>query len=235
MTSVLLSAAAAGTLLGGLAAQRFGRRVVLLAPQLAVVPAIALLPSFSYAGMILLVVLIGIAMNANVSIALVLAQEYLPGRMGLASGLTIGPCSGAGRGTDRGPARSARRCRWPGLGALRDRSPAAAGGGADDPATATGRRSARHAVEATPQARAIMATDSCVLQSGLGRGPPAGAGPVVFRITCHLILFEMINCRGSGTDLIRSAHEDNHLNTSCLRFRPFFRKSFVMIAPEDSH
>ena len=96
MTSVLLSAAAAGTLLGGLGAQRLGRRFVLLVPQLALVPAIALLPSLGYAAMIPVVVVIGIAMNANVSTALVLAQEYLPTRMGLASGLTIGLCSGAG-------------------------------------------------------------------------------------------------------------------------------------------
>ena len=96
MSSVLLGAAAVGTLLGGLAAQRLGRRFVLLVPQLVLVPAIALLPSLSYVAMIPLVALIGIAMNANVSTALVLAQEYLPKRMGLATGLTIGLCSGVG-------------------------------------------------------------------------------------------------------------------------------------------
>jgi len=96
MTSVLLGAAAAGTLLGGIAAQRLGRRFVLIAPQFLLVPMIALLPSLGYFGMIPVVVLIGLAMNANVSVALVLAQEYLPARMGLATGLTIGLCGGAG-------------------------------------------------------------------------------------------------------------------------------------------
>jgi MFS transporter, FSR family, fosmidomycin resistance protein len=96
MSSLLLAAAAAGMLLGGLAAQRLGRRLVLIVPQLLLVPAIALLPSLSYAAMIPLVVLIGLAINTNTSIALVLAQEYLPAHMGLASGLTIGLCSGAG-------------------------------------------------------------------------------------------------------------------------------------------
>ena len=96
MTSVLLAAAAAGTLLGGIGAQRLGRRFVLIVPQLVLVPAIALLPSLGYGGMIPLVVVIGIAMNANVGIALVLAQEYLPTRMGLATGLTIGLCGGVG-------------------------------------------------------------------------------------------------------------------------------------------
>ena len=96
MTSVLVGAAAAGILLGGLCAQRLGRRFVLLVPQLVLVPAIAVLPSLGYLAMIPVVVLIGIAMNANVSTALVLAQEYLPARVGLASGLTVGLCSGAG-------------------------------------------------------------------------------------------------------------------------------------------
>ena len=96
MTSVLLAAAAAGTLLGGIAAARFGRRPVLILPQLVLAPAIALLPSLSYGAMVPLMVIIGLALNANVSIALVLAQEYLPARMGLATGLTIGVCGGAG-------------------------------------------------------------------------------------------------------------------------------------------
>jgi FSR family fosmidomycin resistance protein-like MFS transporter len=96
MTSVLLAAAAFGTLLGGIAAQRLGRRFVLLVPQLVLVPAIASLPSLSFAGMIPVVILIGIAVNANVSVALVLAQEYLPTHMGLAAGLTIGVCGGVG-------------------------------------------------------------------------------------------------------------------------------------------
>ncbi len=96
MTSILLAAAAAGTLIGGVAALRLGRRFVLLVPQLVLVPAIAVLPSLSYTAMVPVIVLIGVAMNANVSIALVLAQEYLPARMGLATGLTIGLCGGLG-------------------------------------------------------------------------------------------------------------------------------------------
>jgi len=96
MTSVLLAAAAAGTLLGGIAAQRLGRRFVLVVPQLVLVPAIALLPSLSYGAMIPLMIVIGVAVNANMSVVLVLAQEYLPAHMGLATGLTIGVCGGVG-------------------------------------------------------------------------------------------------------------------------------------------
>jgi MFS family permease len=46
--------------------------------------------------MIPAVVLIGLAMNANMSVALVLAQEYLPARMGLATGLMLGISGAAG-------------------------------------------------------------------------------------------------------------------------------------------
>ena len=96
VTAVMLAAAACGTLLGGLAAHRFGRRFVLIAPQLVLVPAIAVLPSLSYAAIIPLVVVIGACVNANTGVALVLAQEYLPSHMGLATGLTIGLSGGAG-------------------------------------------------------------------------------------------------------------------------------------------
>jgi FSR family fosmidomycin resistance protein-like MFS transporter len=95
-TGVLLGAEALGTLAGGVAAQRFGRRAVLIWPQLALLPLLALLPSLGYAGIVALAVPVGFCLNTNVGIALVLAQEYLPRRMGLASGLTIGFTSGVG-------------------------------------------------------------------------------------------------------------------------------------------
>jgi len=96
MSTVLLVAAAVGTLLGGRAADRIGRRVVLVAPQLVLVPLIAVTPSLGFLVLIPAVIVIGLAMNANVSVAIVLAQEYLPGRLGLASGLTVGMSVGMG-------------------------------------------------------------------------------------------------------------------------------------------
>ena len=94
VTSVFLAAGAAGTLLGGLAADRYGRRVVLVAPQIALVPLIAVMPALGYAGMLPVVVLAGLAMNSYMSVTLVSAQEYLPAHMGLATGLTVGFASG---------------------------------------------------------------------------------------------------------------------------------------------
>jgi FSR family fosmidomycin resistance protein-like MFS transporter len=96
MTSVLLVAGAVGTLLGGILADRLGRRFVLVVPQLLLVPALALLPSLGYAAMLPAMAVIGLAINANMSTTLVLAQEYLPTRMGLATGLMIGFSGGAG-------------------------------------------------------------------------------------------------------------------------------------------
>ncbi len=96
MTSILLGAGACGTLLGGIGAHRLGRRWVLIVPQLVLVPAIAVLPSLSYAAMIPFVVVVGVAMNANMSVALVLGQEYLPARMGLSAGLIVGLSGGVG-------------------------------------------------------------------------------------------------------------------------------------------
>ncbi len=96
VSSVLLAAGAAGTLLGGLAAQRYGRRRALVASQLLLVPFVAVLPALGYTGVLAMAVPVGLAMNAYLSITLVLAQEYLPARMGLATGLTVGLANGAG-------------------------------------------------------------------------------------------------------------------------------------------
>ena len=95
-TGVLLGAEALGTLAGGFAAQRFGRRAVLIWPQLALLPLLALIPSLGYGGILVLAVPVGFCLNTNIGIALVLAQEYLPRHMGLATGLTIGFTSGVG-------------------------------------------------------------------------------------------------------------------------------------------
>ena len=173
MTSVLLGAAAAGTLLGGIAAQRLGRRFVLIVPQLLLVPAIALLPSLSYAAMIPVVVLIGIAMNANVSTALVLAQEYLPARMGLATGLTIGLCSGVG-----GLIVAALGLLGDAAGleprALRARRAAARGRGARPLAAAAGGRSRGHGLESAGRSRALIERRRGRLaeEAGLGKRVP---------------------------------------------------------------
>jgi MFS transporter, FSR family, fosmidomycin resistance protein len=90
MTSVLMGAGAVGMVLGGFIAQRFSRRLVLVAPALVLVPAILLMPGLGYAAMLPLAALAGLAMEANYSLAIVIGQEYLPSRMGLSTGLLNG-------------------------------------------------------------------------------------------------------------------------------------------------
>ena len=93
MSSIMMGAGAAGMVLGGFVAQRFSRRLVLLAPELLLVPAIAVLPSLGYAGMVPVAALAGLAMEANFSLVIVMGQEYLPARMGLSTGLLNGFCT----------------------------------------------------------------------------------------------------------------------------------------------
>jgi FSR family fosmidomycin resistance protein-like MFS transporter len=69
---------------------------VLVAPQLVFVPAITLLPLVADWAIVPLVAVAGVCSSANMAVAVVTAQEYLPSRMGLATGLTMGVCGGAG-------------------------------------------------------------------------------------------------------------------------------------------
>jgi len=94
--TVLLVAGAFGTLAGGHFANRAGRRPVLFLPQLVLLPAVLALPNRSLAVAFLLLVVIGVAMDANFSTALVLGQEYLPRHVGLASGVVLGVSVGLG-------------------------------------------------------------------------------------------------------------------------------------------
>ena len=89
--TLMLSAGVAGTLLGGGLADRFGRRIVVLVSMLALVPLLwefVVTPSRTLA--LVLLVPIGLALYAPFSVMTVMGQEYLPGRVGTASGLTIG-------------------------------------------------------------------------------------------------------------------------------------------------
>ena len=89
--TLMLSAGVAGTLLGGWLADRFGRRIVVLVSMLVLVPLLwefVVTPSRTLA--LVLLVPIGLALYAPFSVMTVMGQEYLPGRVGTASGLTIG-------------------------------------------------------------------------------------------------------------------------------------------------
>lgn len=94
--TVMLFSGAIGTLVMGPLADRFGRRTVLLASML-VLP--FLLFGFTFAGPfvgILLIGLVGAATVGTFGVTVVMGQEYLPGRIGLAAGITMGLSIGLG-------------------------------------------------------------------------------------------------------------------------------------------
>lgn len=89
--TVMLSAGVAGTLAGGWLADRFGRRVVVLVSLVALFPLLlAFVASSNATASLVLLVPIGLALYAPFSVMTVMGQEYLPGRVGTASGVTIG-------------------------------------------------------------------------------------------------------------------------------------------------
>lgn len=94
--SAMLIGGAVGTLAGGRLADRFGRRAVLRGSMLMLPPLIA---GFLICGPALAMVfaaLAGAATIATFAVTIVMGQEYLPGRIGVASGVTIGLSIGLG-------------------------------------------------------------------------------------------------------------------------------------------
>jgi FSR family fosmidomycin resistance protein-like MFS transporter len=94
--TVMLFGGAAGTLIMGPLADRFGRRTIVGASMLLLPPLIyGFTLSGPYLGMILLA-LVGAATVGTFGVTVVMGQEYLPGRIGLAAGITMGLSIGLG-------------------------------------------------------------------------------------------------------------------------------------------
>jgi len=94
--TVMLAAGAVGTLLMGPLADRFGRKAVLAWSMLALAPLVlGFTLAGPYAGMALLA-LVGAATVGTFGVTVVMGQEYLPGRIGLAAGVTMGLSIGLG-------------------------------------------------------------------------------------------------------------------------------------------
>jgi FSR family fosmidomycin resistance protein-like MFS transporter len=96
LLAVMLVAGAAGTLIGGRVADRAGRRTVLV---WAMAPLALLLLALPHLGLALFAVTlagIGLAIDGPFSTTIVFGQELLPGRAGLASGITLGLAIGLG-------------------------------------------------------------------------------------------------------------------------------------------
>lgn len=96
LLSLFLFSGAVGTFLGGPAADRFGRRPVVAWSLVAAWPLILV---YVLAGGILggvALVLAGAFVIGTFGVTLVMSQEYMPGRVGMASGLSIGLAIGLG-------------------------------------------------------------------------------------------------------------------------------------------
>ncbi len=87
---VFLFAVAAGTLLGGPAGDRFGRKVIIWISILGVAPFTLLLPHVNLATTVGLSVIIGVILASAFSAILVYAQELMPGKVGFISGIFFG-------------------------------------------------------------------------------------------------------------------------------------------------
>lgn len=87
---VFLGAVAAGTIVGGPVGDRFGRKRVIWGSILGVLPFTLALPYVGLAWTGVLSGLIGLIIASAFSAILVYAQELLPGRVGLISGLFFG-------------------------------------------------------------------------------------------------------------------------------------------------
>ena len=83
-------AVALGTFFGGPIGDRFGRKVVMLASVLGALPFTLALPYANLFWTGVLVFIIGLIIASTFSVILVYAQDLLPGRTGLVSGIFLG-------------------------------------------------------------------------------------------------------------------------------------------------
>jgi FSR family fosmidomycin resistance protein-like MFS transporter len=93
---LFLAAVAVGTVIGGPIGDRIGRKKVIWVSILGVLPLTLLLPYVSLPVTVGLSILIGLVIASAFSAILVYAQELMPGRVGMVSGLFFGLAFGLG-------------------------------------------------------------------------------------------------------------------------------------------
>jgi len=93
---IFLGAVAAGTIIGGPVGDRFGRKYVIWVSILGVLPFTLALPHANLFWTAVLSVIIGLILASAFSAILVYAQELIPGRVGMISGLFFGFAFGMG-------------------------------------------------------------------------------------------------------------------------------------------
>ncbi len=96
LLSMFLLAGAAGTLVGGPLADRFGRKPVIVATHVATAPLVLAYVLVGGVGGDVALVTAGALIISTFGVTTVLSQEYLPRRLGMASGLSVGLAIGLG-------------------------------------------------------------------------------------------------------------------------------------------
>jgi FSR family fosmidomycin resistance protein-like MFS transporter len=87
---LFLASVAAGTFLGGPLGDKFGRKIIIWVSILGIAPFTLMLPHMNLFWTTILSVIIGVIMASAFSAILVYAQELLPGKVGMISGLFFG-------------------------------------------------------------------------------------------------------------------------------------------------
>ena len=93
---VFLGAVAAGTIIGGPIGDRYGRKLVIWCSILGVLPFTLLLPYANLRWTEVLSVIIGLVLASAFSAIIVFAQELVPGKVGMISGMFFGLAFGIG-------------------------------------------------------------------------------------------------------------------------------------------
>jgi len=93
---LFLASGALGTFFGGPLADKFGRRNVIIASLLGTAPMALILPFVGPHVAIVLVTIIGFVLLTSFSVTVVYAQELMPGKIGMMSGLIVGLAFGMG-------------------------------------------------------------------------------------------------------------------------------------------
>jgi MFS transporter, FSR family, fosmidomycin resistance protein len=91
-----LVAGAVGTFFGGPLADRFGKRNIILLSLVGTAPLSIIMPFASPAFAFIILTFTGFILMASFSVTVVYAQELVPGKIGLMSGLTVGLAFGMG-------------------------------------------------------------------------------------------------------------------------------------------
>jgi len=96
LASVFLASGAAGTLIGGPVADRWGYRPVLIMSTAVMPPLLWLLPRAEGMWVFVIAIAAGMAVVSTFAVVMVMAQVLIPERIGLISGLVIGFAVGTG-------------------------------------------------------------------------------------------------------------------------------------------